>query len=277
MDPAERLQEETEETLSFLRNNGLARADIGIILGFGLGDAFQALTSSRYLDFQNIPNFPVILSYGYGKRLHFAEVLGKKIVLLEGHFNLFEGYTARSVAYPVWILSQLGVKVLLYLTEGFALNSKERKGKLVLVSDHLSFIDENPLSGINGNREPISLKPAFGAYDSNLAKIIGETLEEKKAFWGKGVVAFKRGPVTETKAEAEFLKKVGADFVCYSGYPEVLVATALGFKLAFLIVVTGAITEVLSNEERLEIANNQVSLVKEVLKKFIRKVDVSGV
>ncbi len=277
MDPAERLREETEETLSFFRNNGLTSADVGIILGFGLEKASQFLTSARGFDLQSIPNFPVILSYGYGKKLLFSEFSDKKVVLLEGHFNLFEGYTARSVAYPVWILSQLGVKVLLYLTEGFALEDKDVQSKLVLARDYLSFIDENPLSGITEGESVMSLKPASEVYSKELARILAELLEEKKAVWGEGVIAFKRGPVVETPAEARFLKKTGADLVCYSGYPETIIATALGLKFASLIVVNGKATNVLSSEKRLAIAKDQVPLVKDVLKKFIRKVDVNGV
>lgn len=277
MDPVERLREETEETLSFLRNNELTNADVGIILGFGLEKASQALVSARSIDLQSIPNFPVILSFGYGRRLLFSEVSNKKVVLLEGHFNLFEGYTARSVAYPVWILSQLGVKVLLYLTEGFALESKDAEGQLVLVRDHLSFVDENPLSGITGSEDTMSLKPSGEVYSLELLRILGELLEEKKVSWRKGVTAFKRGPVVETKAEADFLRKVGADLVCYSGYPEVVVATALNLKLAFLTIVTGRVTKILSSEKRLAIIKDQVPLVTNILKKFVRKVEVNGV
>lgn len=277
MDPVERLKEETEETLNYLRNTGLTKADIGVVLGFGLEKASQTLVSARSINLESIPNFPIKLSYGYGKRLLFAEVSRKRVVLLEGHFNLFEGYTARSVAYPVWILSQLGIKTLLYLTEGFALGGGEEGAKFVLAEDHLSFIDENPVFGMTGEEDSIDLKFSGEIYSSDLLKILGKILEEKKVPWKKGVVAFKRGPILETKAEARFLRKVGADLVCYSGYPEVATAVALGLKLAFLAIITSKFTRPVSRKDRMVVIESQVPLVKEALKKFIRKVEVDEV
>ncbi len=277
MDPGERLKEETEETLSYLKNNGLAKADIGIVLGFGLSQASGVLSSARSLNLEDIPNFPLILSSGYGKRLFFTEVYHKRVVLLEGHFNLFEGYTARSVAYPIWILSRLGVKSLVYFSEGFSLGEKGEKGRFILAKDHLSFIDENPVLGILERESGFDLKFAGSVYNLELSKILREVLKERKASWSEGVVAFRRGPLVETRAEAFFLNKVGADLVCYSGYPEVATAAALGMKLAFLAITTAQVTQPVNQEERLKVAEAQVPMVKEVIKKFLRKVEANGV
>ncbi len=278
MDPKERLKDETEETVSYLKNAGLAQADVGVVLGFGLAKASQALPMASAVPIESIPNFPVVLSYGYGQRLLFSPVSDKTVVLLEGHFNLFEGYTARSVAYPIWIMGQLGVKALVFITAGLALKRQGLGlGDLVVVKDFLNFIDENPLVGMEGSNGLADLFSFSSGLSAELSRLAGDLLDEKNILWHSGVAAFRRGPLTETLAEANFLKKAGADLVCYSGYPEIATATLLGMKVVFLVVINGLAGKISTSQERLKIMNSKTPIILDWLKRFLRKVEVNGV
>ena len=57
----------------------VGEAEIGVILGSGLGDYAQALTDAKYIDYRDIPGFPVSTAPGHAGRWWTGTVISARL------------------------------------------------------------------------------------------------------------------------------------------------------------------------------------------------------
>ena len=97
----------------------------------------------------------------------------------------------------------------------------------MLIRDHINLTATSPLEGARF----VDLTDAWSPRLRALARALDPSLQE-------GVYAFLRGPHYETWAEAEWLRRVGADMLGMSTVPEAIAARELGVELVGISTVT---------------------------------------
>ena len=135
-----------EETTDYLKEKGFESPEIGIILGTGLGQLINHVEIIKEVSYNHIPNFPTATVEFHKGKLIYGMLEGKKVIVMQGRFHLYEGYTLQDVTYPVRIMKQLGVSTLLVSNASGALNLDYNKGDLMLIEDHINLQGGSPLA-----------------------------------------------------------------------------------------------------------------------------------
>ena len=210
----------------------------GIILGTGLGQLSREIDVVAAIDYDDIPHFPVSTVESHHGRLILGRLRGVDVVVMQGRFHVYEGYTVQRVTFPVRVMATLGIDTLFISTACGGMNPAYRRGDLMLITDHINFQGVNPLVGPNvdawGPRFPDMSAP----YDPALQKLAEETALELKIKLHQGVYVAVVGPNLETRAEYRFLRYIGADVVGMSTVPEVIVARHMDLRVLGIGVVT---------------------------------------
>jgi purine-nucleoside phosphorylase len=230
--------EQILETAEWLQSKGIDHAEIGIVLGTGLGDLANCIEVEKEFSYNVIPNFPIAtVEFHFGKLL-FGTLAGKKVIAMQGRFHYYEGYTMNQIVLPVRVMKMLGVKTVLLSNAAGAVNLDYKKGSLMLVDDHINLQPENPLRGTNldtlGPRFPDMSAP----YDNDLNGRLSRIAKDAGIILHKGVYASVAGPNLETRAEYRYIRIIGADAVGMSTVPEVLACNHMGVRCACVSVLT---------------------------------------
>ncbi|MDN3666281.1 purine-nucleoside phosphorylase [Algibacter miyuki] len=227
-----------EETVEYLVEKGFDKPEVGIILGTGLGQLLNEVTILKEVSYNHIPNFPTATVEFHKGKLIYGELEGKKVIVMQGRFHLYEGYTLQDVTYPVRIMEKLGITTLLVSNASGAINLDFKKGELMLIDDHINLQGGSPLAfkGVEllGERFTDMSAPYNAEINTkfkSIAKANNITLHE-------GVYASVVGPQLETRAEYRMLKTLGADAVGMSTVPEIIVANHLNLNVAAVSVLT---------------------------------------
>jgi len=232
------LLEKIKETKAFLIENGIGEPETGIILGTGLGGLVQEIDIEKELDYADIPHFPVSTVESHHGKLIYGILNGRKVLAMQGRFHYYEGYTMQQISFPVRVFKYLGIKHLLVSNAGGAVNLDFSKGELMLITDHINLLGDNPLIGRNYNE----LGPRFPDMSEPYSKFLNQKLinlaEKHGVILRQGVYAAVAGPNLETRAEYRFMRTIGADVIGMSTIPEVLVAHHMGLPVAAISVIT---------------------------------------
>ena len=230
--------ETINEVAAFLRSKGITSPDTGIVLGTGLGKLVNEIEIEVSLDYADIPNFPVSTVESHHGKLIYGNLLGHKVLAMQGRFHIYEGYSLQQVTLPIRVMKVLGVKWLLLSNAAGAINKTYGKGDLMLLDDHINLLPANPLTGKNidelGPRFPDMSCP----YSPVLNNLMTNSAHELNITLHKGVYAVVAGPNLETRAEYRYLGMIGADVVGMSTVPEVIIANHMGLPCAAVSVIT---------------------------------------
>lgn len=234
----EMLLNKIKETTAFLINEGFETPEIGIVLGTGLSAFADKIKIEKQISYSDIPNFPVATVEFHKGQLIYGTIGDKKVIVMQGRFHYYEGYSMQQITFPIRVMKELGAEFLLLSNAAGGINKKYKKGDLVLIKDHINLHPDNPLTGLNdiefGNRFVDMSEP----YDLELNSLFKTSAKELNIKLRKGVYASVSGPNLETKSEYKYLKIIGADMVGMSTIPEVIVANHVGLKCAAVSVIT---------------------------------------
>lgn len=226
------------ETLEVIRKQTKESYSIGIILGTGLGGLVKDIDVKLQINYENLPHFPISTVESHHGKLIFGTINGKNVVAMQGRFHYYEGYTMQQIAYPVRVMKFLGVDTLLVSNACGGMNPQYRKGDVMIMSDHINLLGDNPLIGKNedelGPRFPDMSEP----YSLELIQLAENIATENQIKVQKGIYVAVPGPNLETKAEYRFLRETGADVVGMSTVPENIVANHMGMKVLGISIVT---------------------------------------
>ncbi len=237
----ENLLKKIHETIAYIQQQcPRFKPQYGIILGTGLGGLVNDIDIQHTLNYADIPNFPVSTVESHSGRLIFGTIGNKSVIVMQGRFHYYEGYSMQEVTFPVRIMKLLGIEKLFISNVSGSVNANIDKGHLMILKDHIYLQYENPLRGINypelGPRFPDMSEP----YARDLIEK-GLAIAKKHGFTcHTGVYASVPGPNLETKAEYEYLHRIGADAVGMSTVPEVIVAIHSGLPVFAISVITDA-------------------------------------
>lgn len=232
------MKKELAETVSFLRSKGFENAEVGIVLGTGLGKLIDEIEIHTQLLYGDIPYFSEATVEFHSGKLVYGTLAGKKVLAMQGRYHYYEGYSMQQITFPIRVMKALGIKMLTLSNAAGAMNLSFKKGEVMLLTDHINLLPENPLRGKNekdwGPRFPDMSKP----YDPTLTGLIRRIAQEKELPLHEGVYVAVAGPNLETPAEYRYLRAIGADAVGMSTIPEVIVANHMGLPCCAFSVLT---------------------------------------
>ena len=226
-----------EQSTQFLEANKNG-AKIGIILGTGLGALVNDLEITHSIPYGEIPNFPVSTVESHQGRLLFGTLNKVPVVVMQGRFHYYEGYSMQEVTLPIRVMKQLGISHLIISNASGGLNPDFEVSDLMIITDHINLLPEHPLRGKNDERFGPRFPDMSDAYDKKLidkAKTLASELGIKVQ---EGVYVVVQGPTLETPAEYKYLRIIGGDTVGMSTVPENIVARHMGMKVFAVSVIT---------------------------------------
>ncbi len=225
-------------TVEYLQKRGFDKPEVGIILGTGLGKILDHIEIEKEISYNHIPNFPTATVEFHKGKLIYGTLAHKKVIVMQGRFHLYEGYTLRDITFPVRVMHLLGIKKLLVSNAAGAINPKFKKGELMLIDDHINLQGGSPLAFRGVEQMGERFVDMSAPYDAEMGRMLEKIASEKKIMLHKGVYASVVGPQLETRAEYRYLQIIGADAVGMSTVPEVIVANHLKLPVVAISVLT---------------------------------------
>lgn len=227
-----------KSSADFLLAQGITSPEIGVILGTGLGKLINEIKIEKIISYDKIPDFPVSTVESHAGNLIYGTIHERKLLVMQGRFHYYEGYSMQKLTFPIRVMKQLGIQTLLVSNAAGAVNLNFKKGSLMIINDHINLLFNNPLIGKNidelGPRFPDMSKP----YDLSLIKKMQDIGKKHGFDLKEGTYAAMQGPMLETRAEYRMLGLLGVDAIGMSTVPEVIVANHMGMKVAAVSVLT---------------------------------------
>jgi purine-nucleoside phosphorylase len=211
---------------------------IGIILGTGLGGLAKQISVEIEVPYGEIPGFPLSTVESHAGKLLLGSLGGRPVVAMQGRFHRYEGYDLQQVTFPVRVLHALGARTLVVSNACGGMNPLWNEGDLVLLSDHINLLGDNPLVGPNDERLGPRFPDMSAPYDPDLRALARTTALELGIVLREGVYVAVAGPNLETRAEYRMLRTMGADVVGMSTVPEVIVAGHQGMRAVGISIIT---------------------------------------
>ena len=212
--------------------------DVALILGTGLGSLGREISTRATIDYADIPGFPLSTVESHAGRLLCGTLGGKTVIAMQGRFHRYEGYTLQQVTFPVRVLQALGAKTLVVSNACGGMNPLWAAGDLMMISDHINMLGDNPLVGHNDERLGPRFPDMSAPYDAALRALARAVAIEQRLALREGVYVAVPGPNLETRAEYRMLRALGADVVGMSTVPEVIVAVHGGMRVLGISIVT---------------------------------------
>ncbi|GAA35173.2 purine nucleoside phosphorylase [Clonorchis sinensis] len=274
--------EDVNAIAQFIKSKVDLTPEVGIICGSGLGKLADAVQNSKVLAYRDISGFPQSTVEGHKGNLVFGTMGDKKVVVMQGRFHPYEGYSNHQIAIPIRVMKQLGVKTILASNAAGALNRQLKLGDLVMIKDHIylpGLCLNNVLVGKNEDRFGPRFPAISDAYDPHLRLLFKQIAEEQHVSDAvqEGVYVFCGGPAYESIAECKMLLMMGADVTGMSTVPEVVVARHCGMKVFAVSLITNisvmdyGTKQAANHDEVLEVATKRTELLQRLFEELIKR------
>ncbi len=232
------LRGQIEASVNAIRAECDLKPEIAILLGTGLGGLADRIEARARISYESVPHFPVSTVETHAGELILGTLGSKNVLALSGRFHFYEGYSMQQVTFPVRVARALGAHTLVVSNACGGLNPQFRTGDLMLITDHINLMGDNPLIGPNDE----SLGPRFpdmsAPYTPALIDLAESIALEKGIRLQRGVYLACAGPCLETRAEYRMMRAMGADVVGMSTVPEVIVAVHAGLRVLGFSAIT---------------------------------------
>jgi len=232
------LYERAQEAARLIRTRNDIDVPVAIVLGSGLGAFAEDLTDATEIRYDEIPGFARATVQGHAGRLVIGKAGEVTVAAMQGRFHFYEGYSLEEVTFPIRVLKLLGVRTVVLTNAAGTLNIEFTPGSLMVISDHLNLLGDNPLRGENDER----FGPRFPDLTSVYARLLQDiVIDEAKAMGlevRRGIYAALSGPSYETPAEIHMIRTLGADAVGMSTVPEAIVARHMDMQVVGISCIT---------------------------------------
>ncbi len=263
-----------ESSSKYLKSKYTASPKIGLILGSGLGVLADEIQNPVKIPYSEIPDFPVSTVAGHAGQLVFGQLADQEVVAMQGRFHYYEGYSFDQVTFPVRVMKELGVEILIVTNAAGGVNESFNPGDLMIITDHINNMGGNPLIGPNDSRLGERFPDMSEAYSKELTQKAKEIADSLSLNIKEGVYVGNTGPAYETPAEVRLVRTLGGDAVGMSTVPEVMVARHAGLKVLGISCISnmaaGILDQPLTHDEVIEttekVRANFLSYVKEIVK-----------
>jgi purine-nucleoside phosphorylase len=280
--------ENAVEAADFIKGTVGTDPKIALVLGSGLGSFADDVENAVAIPYESVPHFVRSTVEGHAGRLVLGEAAGIPVVVQQGRFHYYEGYSMEQVIFPMRVFRQLGIKTVILTNAAGSLKTEMKPGSLMLIADHINMMGVNPLRGKNDERFGVRFPDMTTVYDSELQELITSEADliahrrhedgtdaEMTEFVHRGVYCALSGPTYETPSEIRLYRLLGADAVGMSTVPEAIAARHLGMRVAGISCITnygaGMLDEPINHDEVMETGERVAEIFKELLSRVIAK------
>lgn len=261
------------EASDFIESRITVWPKVAVVLGSGLGGFGDVLQNPSLIPYEEIPEWPQSTALGHAGKLVVGTVDGLPVAALSGRVHLYEGYSAQQVVFGIRTLDLLGIESLVLTNAAGGVNSSYNPGQLVLISDHINLLGENPLTGPNDEELGPRFPDMSEAYSKQYREIARQAGRDIGMDLVEGVYAAVPGPSYETPAEIRYLRTIGADLVGMSTVLETISAIHVGMKVLGISCVTnlaaGVTDKKLDHKEVLEVGERARDGMTELLRRTL--------
>lgn len=264
------------ESATFLEGFLDDKPIIGIILGTGLGGLLNDIELIKEIPYQEIPHFPTSTVTSHKGKLILGRFGGKLVLVMEGRFHYYEGYTMKEVTFPIRVMKRVGIQHLLISNASGGLNPEFEIGDVMVLEDHIDLFPENPLRGRHEQAFGDRFPDMSEAYNKEMISLAFQVDQKNHTSLRKGVYAGVQGPNLETPAEYRYLRTIGADAVGMSTIPEVIVAVQSGMRTFALSAITDLCTpgniKKITLTDILQAAAKAEPLMRKIILELVKKI-----
>ncbi|RLD16020.1 purine-nucleoside phosphorylase [candidate division KSB1 bacterium] len=249
---------QVKEAVSFIRRHTEMQPRMAIILGSGLGPFADTLENSTVIPTETIPHYPRSTVEGHAGALVFGLHKGIPVLAVKGRTHFFEGYPIEQTTFVVRIMQELNIPLLLVTNASGSTNLRVPPGSLMLITDQVNFLFQNPLRGPLEFGEP-RFPDMSNVYTREFFDLVDQIALDRGVALKHGVLWVSTGPSYETAAEIRMIRRFGGDAVSMSTVPEVIAAAHAGMKVIGISCITnyatGILPRKLTHDEVTETAN----------------------
>jgi purine-nucleoside phosphorylase len=270
--------EKIKNAVGFLKEKYEKTPKIGLILGSGLGVLADEIENPVKIPYNEIPDFPISTVEGHAGQLVFGLLNGVEVAAMQGRFHFYEGYSMDKVTFPVRVMKELGVNMLIVTNAAGGVNETFIAGDLMIITDHINNMGTNPLIGPNDSHLGVRFPDMSEAYSKELRATARDIAVRLNITVQEGVYFGNPGPVYETPAEIRMVRLMGGDAVGMSTVPEVIVARHSGMKVLGISCISnmaaGILDQPLSHDEVIEtterVKADFLRYIKEIVKTIMK-------
>jgi len=272
----QKIKKRLAETTDFIKGKIKHVPYIGLLTGTGLGESAESMAIETTIKYQDIPHFPISTVQTHIGRMLAGDMNGCPVIAMQGRFHLYEGYSPLEVTYPIRVMQQLGVKILILSNASGGLNPSFNAGDIMLITDHINLTGANPLIGPNEDSWGIRFPDMTRAYNQELIAVAASIAKSAGAKLQKGIYVGLTGPSLETPAEVRFLQTIGAEAVGFSTVQEVIAAVHGSMRVLGLSTITNVHDPddpiPATVEEIIEVAKGATPLLETIMKGVAEKI-----
>ena len=282
--------ENAVEAAEYIRSKYTGEPKIALVLGSGLGAFADELTDAVKIPYEEIPHFARSTVEGHAGQLVIGKVNGIEVIVQQGRFHFYEGYTMEQVMFPMRVFGRIGITTVILTNAAGSVRPGMKPGDLMLISDHLNMMGVNPLRGPNDERFGVRFPDMTNVYDTEIQKMIDVAANEISAerhtegkdrephdFLHRGIYCALSGPTYATPSEVRLYRQLGADAVGMSTVPEAIAARHQGIRVAGISCITnfaaGMTDDGINHAEVMETGARVADLFKELLRRVIAKIN----
>ncbi|MBU4453450.1 purine-nucleoside phosphorylase, partial [Patescibacteria group bacterium] len=193
------MRNKIEQALKMIQLKKKFQPEVGIVLGSGLGVLAEEVENKVVIPFMEIPYFVSSTVEGHDGVLVLGTLAGKDVVIMRGRLHYYEGYSNAEITFPVQVMKALGISKLFLTNASGAINHRYQPGDLVLIKDHINFMNINPLRAEQG--EPTNFLNLNSVYSPELRKTAKAEARKLSINLQEGIYVAVTGPTYETPAE----------------------------------------------------------------------------
>lgn len=222
MEPAH--NDRVKQAVEFLKQEAPSAPSVLLILSGGLMSFVDQLSNIVTLDTAKIPYFPKSTVEGHSGKLVFGKWKDVPVTVMFGRTHYYEGYSMQEITFPVHALHVFGAKTLMVTNAAGGVNAAYQPGDLMLITDHINSMGDNPLRGISNLSPRHQFVDMTNAYSKQLQQTTIDVAKGQDLLLQQGVYLAVCGPSYETSSEIRAFRQMGADAIGMSTVPEVIVA-----------------------------------------------------
>ncbi|GGA60796.1 purine-nucleoside phosphorylase [Ornithinibacillus halotolerans] len=261
-----------KEASEFIQSKLTTQPELGLVLGSGLGVLADEIENPTIISYNEIPYFPESTVSGHKGQLVVGELEGKQVLVMQGRFHFYEGYTMQQVTFPIRVMKELGIQSLIVTNAAGGINESFEPGDLMVITDQINNMGTSPLIGPNDEQLGARFPDMSSAYDKEYVQLALQAAEQLNIKVQTGVYVGNTGPAYETPAEVRMLRTWGGDAVGMSTVPEVTVANHSSMRVLGISCISnmaaGILDQPLTHDEVIETTNK----VKQDFLQFVRKI-----
>ncbi len=270
------LYERAEHAARIIRARINVDPRIAIVLGSGLGGFADDFEEAVAIPYEEIPGFMRSTAEGHAGQLVVGKIDNVPAVAMQGRVHYYEGYSLEEVTFPIRTFKLLGIKTLILTNAAGGINVQLTQGALMVISDHLNLMGDNPLRGPNDERFGPRFPDMSAVYSPQLQELVIDEAKATGVEVRRGIYGALSGPSYETPAEIHLLRALGADAVGMSTVPEAIVARHMGLEVLGISCITnlaaGISDEPINHEEVMATGDRVRDTFAQLLRRVVSRI-----